>query len=211
MVTNLSCYNVAMPKKRTQKTAKKHNQVGSHGLKVWVNRHKKDKWLPVVFALLLLLSPFAYKQVKIYQEKQMYVAAEQEISKLASEAVKIGSSTKKSYRDCSSSSFKFDEKTVSCTIGADIEYKNMVDEEIARVISQTRELEAKSTFDFAYDNTKQNKDSPYMISVRVYKFRELSCVFDQHYAVLEPSGSRFDKTTLIFGISCEGAALKEYY
>ena len=167
--------------------------------------------MPVAFALLLLLSPFAYKQVKIYQEKQMYAAAEKEISKLASDAIKIEHSTKKGYRDCSSSSFKFDEKTVSCTIGADIEYKNMGDEEIMRVISQTRDLEAKSTFDFAYDNTKQNKDSPYIISVRVYKFKKLSCVFDQHYAALEPSGSRYDKTTLIFGISCEGAALREHY
>ncbi len=179
-------------------------------LRHWYSKRSTTQ-LAIASLVLLAAGFFGFKQAQIYQERSIYRSAEKQITTFVDEAAKLAPSTKEVRKYCSYSSEKFSRGSLGCTVEETLHYDVLSEDRITKTIADLNEKQKSLIWDFAYDNTKNNISTPSIISVKVYKYKELSCGIDYEYKRKDMYGADYDRSILVVSASCSGPALKEYY
>ena len=148
---------------------------------------------------------------EVAAEKQSYKEADAQITSFVNDAAKLAPSTKEIKRYCERSSVEYGEGYLGCSIRGTVEFRNSTVSAQKQIMSSLDDKQQELPWQFAYDNTSNNKDYPNVIKVIVYKYKELSCGVDYSYKSSDSTGKNYDKATLVIDASCDGSALQEYY
>lgn len=200
-----------MPKKHKRNAAKIAKQPQSVNLKAWISKRTSGEWV-IALVLLLGLGVIAKYAVTVLQEKMMYSAAEKEINNFSEEASRLAPSTLDKYSGCSRSSAKFEKGSLGCNVGGNVTYHNVTITEVKKITRSLDALQDHLAWDFDFDNSKSNHASyPNAISVKVYKYKQLTCSVSYEYLRKDLYGQDFDSTSIKLGVSCTGSARLDYY
>jgi uncharacterized protein HemX len=173
---------------------------------------KKQGWLLATLAIAAAL--FLSYQIPIYREKRVYREAEKQITQFVDEAAKLAPSTKEIRKYCSYSSEKYGKGSLGCTVGAEVHFEAMADDEINNTINKLNTIRNKLSWVHPQDNTWNETNGPKTeINSIAYDYASIGCAVAYKYKTDERRKivQIADKKIIFVDVSCTGSALKEYY
>lgn len=165
----------------------------------------------VLVFIMLLVGIVGAREVKTFQERSTFKAAEKQISNFVDEAAKLAPSTRKIAKECRYSSAKLGKGPLGCSIYGKVRYEGLA--EMDKLISVGKTLIPSkwqyirdNTFNYAYLPKSEIKNS-------IYEFKGMSCRVSYSYEVDERQQiiTIDGRKNLIVMADCTGSALREYY
>jgi len=157
---------------------------------------------------------FGFKQVQIYQERNVYRSAEKQITTFVDEGAKLAPSTKEVRKYCSYSSAKFSKGYLGCSIDGQVSYNTASGNEKNELMQKIDTMQEKIGWKFIKDNTWNTVSEPTKeIKNNVYKLDTLTCGIAYRNMAKDRAQTvnQLEAEVLILDIHCSGTAQSEHY